>query len=187
MKHIEFIKAISEYYGEYSSKLVERMTFEYIQDRFKESDLENVFKTIIIKVNPKFKTPPSPADFEEFFPRENIDQIASEWYDKISRTGNSLDNVIISDIRAQKALQSIGGWCSFCQRNPEYENLHRKNFISAYSKIVVDSNEQPVILFGESENKYSKVPLPIGDKEKCLEIVASQKEPQIKIEFKGVE
>jgi hypothetical protein len=182
MKHIEFIKAVSEYYGEYSSKLVERITFEYIQDRFKESDLENVFKTIIIKVNPKFKTPPSPADFEEFFPRENMEQIAAEWYDKISRTGNSLDNVIISDIRAHKALLSIGGWVAHCSRNPEYENLHRKNFISAYSKIIVDNNDVIQVQYGESSRKHEKEPILIGDREKCIQI-ANVKEQHIPIDF----
>lgn len=184
MKHLEFIKALVGYYGEYSSKLVERMTFEYIQDRFKESELENVFKVIIIKVNPKFKTPPSPADFEEFFPRENLEQIAAGWYDKISRTGNSLDNVIISDVRAYKTLQSIGGWVSFCERNPEYENLHRRNFISAYCKIIVDKDEPINILYGNSSRK-DKEPLLIGDKNKCLEIM--QNKEHIKIDFKGVD
>jgi hypothetical protein len=182
MKHLEFIQAIIAIYGKYQSEFLERLSYEYLQERFKESDLENVFKTIIIKVNPKFKTPPSPADFEEFFPRENLDQIAAEWYDKISRTGNSLDNVIISDIRAHKALLSIGGWIAFNQRNPEYENLHRKNFISAYSKIVIDDKDTISIMYGESE-KRDKQPLMIGDKEKCMLAIGSQKS-QIKIELR---
>jgi len=167
MKHIEFIKAISEYYGEYSSKLVERMTFEYIQDRFKESELEGVFKTIIIKVNPKFKTPPSPADFEEFFPIVNLDIEANEWYDKISRSGNSLDNVMISNNRAEQALESIGGWICFCQRNPEYEGLHRKQFIDAYKK-AVPTNNPPKMIYGESSRKFEKPAFIIGDREKIL-------------------
>ena len=182
MTHLEFIQTTVAIYGKYQSEILERLTYEYLKNRFSESELENIFNTIIIKVNPKYKTPPSPADFEEFFPRENLEQIASEWYDKISRTGNSLDNVIISDIRAHKALQSIGGWISHCQRNPEYENLHRKNFISAYSKIVVDSNEQPVLLYGESTRR-DKEPLLIGDRQKCLEIAQSK---TIEIGFKGM-
>ena len=186
MKHAEFLTTLIECYGQYNSKILERLVYEYIKERFKESELDNVIKKILAVKKTQYKVPPDIADFEEHFPTANIDQIAGEWYDKISRTGNSLDNVIISDIRAQKALQSIGGWCSFCQRNPEYENLHRKNFISAYSKIVVDSNEQPCIMYGESTRR-DKEPLLIGDRQKCLEIATAQKEPQIKIDFRRAE
>jgi len=170
MKHLEFIKALVSYYGEYSSKLVERMTFEYLQDRFNESELESVFKTIIVKVNPKFKTPPSPADFEEFFPRVNLTVEANEWYDKINRTGTSLDNIIISNKRAELALEAVGGWIAFTQRNPEYEGLHRKQFVEAYLK-AQNTGEQPKLIYGESSRKYEKPALIIGDKEKCLEII----------------
>jgi len=186
MKHIEFIKAISEYYGEYSSKLVERMTFEYIQDRFKESDLENVFKTIIIKVNPKFKTPPSPADFEDFFPRVNLESEAHKWYDRLNNTGNALDNIIVSDIRAQKALDVFGGWIGFCSRKPDNEIWDRKNFIEAYLK-VIPTDEQPSIQYGESSRKHEKTAIMFGDKEKCLEIVNNKQQMIDTDIFKKVE
>jgi hypothetical protein len=176
LKHIEFIKAVSEYYGEYSSKLVERMTFEYIQDRFKESDLENVFKTIIIKVNPKFKTPPSPADFEEFFPRVNLESEAHKWYDRLNNTGCSLDNIIVSDIQAEKALDAFGGWIGFCSRKPDNEVWDRKNFVTAYIN-AIPGNDQPSIIYGDSSRKYEKTPLIFGDKEICKSIIDNREKP----------
>ena len=175
MTHLEFIQTTVAIYGKYQSELLERLTYEYIKDRFNESELDNVFKTIIIKVNPKFKTPPSPADFEEFFPRVNLTVEANEWYDKINRTGTSLDNIIISNKRAELALEAVGGWIAFCQRSPEskgqnLEGLHRKNFVDAYMK-AQNTGEQPKLIYGESSRKYEKPALIIGDKEKCLEII----------------
>lgn len=181
MKHLEFIKALVGYYGEYSSKLVERITFEYIQDRFKESGLENVFKVIIIKVNPKYKTPPSPADFEEFFPKVNLESEAHEWYNKLSATGCSLDNVIISEIRAIKAIESFGGWSEFCSRSPEYEELHRKSFVKNYCQAITGES-QIYILYGDSSRKYEKQPLIFGNREICLAIIDNKDKPLKEIE-----
>jgi len=182
MAHKKFIAALIEIYGDYASEKLEDMTYLYLQERFKESELDNVFKTIIIKVNPKFKTPPSPADFEEFFPRLNMESLASAWYDNICKTGNSLDNVIISDYRAYKALQSMGGWINFCQRATEnkgqsLEGIHRNNFISAYCKVIIDPNESIKIMYGDSSKKFEKQPLFIGDKEVCQAIVDNRDKP----------
>ena len=71
MNYPEFMTAIEQTYGSYSAPILKTMTAKYIMEQYKECDLDNIFGTIIIKVNPKFKTPPSPADFEEFFPRVN--------------------------------------------------------------------------------------------------------------------
>lgn len=170
MRYAEFMTAITDCYDNYKSPILETITFKYIKERFQESDLENVFSTLIIKVNPKYKTPPSPAEFEEIFPRFNIDVEANEWYNKLSATGNSLDNIIISDNRAEQALESFGGWVYFCQRSPEYEGLHRKKFIELFIK-AVRCEDQPKIIYGDSSRKFEKQPLIFGDKEKCLAIV----------------
>ena len=170
MKYAEFMTAITDCYDNYKSPILEQITFKYIKDRFKESDLEGIFSTLIIKVNPKYKTPPSPADFEEIFPRFNIDVEAAEWFNKLSSTGNSLDNIMISDNRAEQAIEAFGGWVAFCQRSPEYEGLHRKRFIEAFIK-AIKKDEDPKIIYGESSQKFKKLPLIFGDKEMCLQII----------------
>lgn len=170
MKYAEFMTAITDCYDNYKSPILEQITFKYIKERFKETDLEGIFSALIIKVNPKYKTPPSPADFEEIFPRFNVDIEAAEWFNKLSSTGNSLDNIMISDNRAEQALESFGGWIAFCQRSPEYEGLHRKRFIEAFIKAVKTESE-PKLIYGESSRKFDKQPLIYGDKQKCLEVI----------------
>ncbi len=164
MKHSEFMTAIEEIYGEYKSPLLKKMTAIYLKEHFRESELENVFKSVMIKVNPKYKTPPSPADFEDIFPRGNSEAEALKWYELLSATGCSLDNVIISDLRARNAIVSLGGWVAFCMRNPIYEELHRKKFVEAFNK---PSDHECGMLFGRSSKRETRQPLMFGDKEIC--------------------
>lgn len=172
MKHSEFMTALTDCYGPYKSELLEKITFKYIKERFNESELEAVFGLITIRVNPKFRTPPCHADFEEFFPRESLEAEANKWYNELSATGNSLDNVMIPDIRAYKAIQSFGGWADFCQRNPDYEGLHRKNFVENFIKYSHEkTEEQPRVLYGESTKKFIKAPLMFGNKELCQQLI----------------
>lgn len=165
MKYPEFVTALEEYYGPYNSDIQKKMTAIYVKERWDESLLDGIFKQLTLKKSGKYKTPPDPAELEELFPRLNQEAEANRWFDELSRTGNSLDHVIISDLRAQEAIQSFGGWPAFCQRKPEDEHWHRKNFISAYMKAVPESN-QPQILFGESTRR-DKLPLMFGDKNIC--------------------
>lgn len=164
MRYAEFMTAITDCYDNYKSPILETITFKYIKERFQESDLENVFSTLIIKVNPKYKTPPSPADFEEHFPRGNSEAEAHKWYELLSATGCSLDNVIISDSRARNAVVSFGGWVAFCQRNSVYEELHRKKFVESFIKL---PDYECGMLFGQSSRRETRIPLMFGDKETC--------------------
>ena len=181
MKHTEFMAAIVECYSPYQSKILEQLTFKYIKERFKESELENILGIITTKVNPKFKTAPTHADFEEHFPKVNLESEAHEWYNKLSSTGCSLDNVIISEIRAIKAIESFGGWSEFCSRSPEYEELHRKNFVKNYCQVVTGEN-QIYLMYGDSSRKYEKQPLIFGNKEICLAIIDNKDKPLKEIE-----
>jgi hypothetical protein len=165
MKYSEFITAVEDIYTPYTSEILKKLTIKYVKERWQESELDNVLAMLTVKHDPKYKTPPSPATFDESFPRLNLEAEASRWFDELTRTGNSLDHVIISDLRAQEAVHSFGGWPGFCQRKPEDEHWHRKNFISAYVKAVPESN-QPHILFGESTRR-EKLPLMFGDKSIC--------------------
>ena len=170
MKYSEFMAGLIDSYGEYKSEIMKKMTAVYIQERFKEDELENIFLSLITKLNPKYGKPVTPADFEEFFPKVNLESEAHEWYNKLSATGCSLDNVIISEIRAVKAIESFGGWSEFCSRSPEYEELHRKNFVKNYCQTVTGESKI-YILYGDSSRKYEKQPLIFGNEQECLSII----------------
>lgn len=172
MKYHEFMTSLIDSYGEYKSDIMKKMTAVYIQERFEEMELEKVFMSLITKLNPKYGKPVTPADFEEIFPKENIIAQANKWYDELNRSGGSLDNIMISDSRAEKALEMFGGWVCFCKRNPEYEGLHRKSFIDCYMK-AQPSGEPPKMIYGESSRKYEKAPVLIGNKEQLLQITGN--------------
>lgn len=98
-----------------------------------------------------------------------------EWFNRLNAAGNSLDNIIVSNIRAHKALESMGGWVEFCRRNPDYDNLHRKRFVEAYVKAQPEGT--PRLMYGESSNKYDKQPLMFGDPAACRDALEYHKNP----------
>ncbi len=181
MNHKDFMLNVVESYGAYKSKILERLTYEYVKNQFKEDELDGIFNTIIIKVNPKFKTPPSPADFNEiFFSKSDADYQAEaiEWYKKINRCSGS-DNVLISDIRVQLCVESFGGWSDFHNRLVADETWHQKNFVDRfvmYSK--VRSERKPVVMLGHSNNPEKQTVF-IGDKEQCEKLLQDKQSLQI--------
>jgi hypothetical protein len=188
VKHIEFLSAVIKVYGEYSSDILQDMTMEYIKTRWEESELDGVFKKLILNKSAKYKTPPDPAEFQEMFFKQSDAQVeieAAHFYDMMNNTGCSLDNIIVSDIRAQKALVSVfGSWPDFCQRNPEGEQWHRKNFIAAFIKNHEGTDEKPSIMYGESSQRFYKLPIAFGDKDKCNILIEEQMKPlQINTDF----
>ena len=88
MNHPEFMTAITNCYGTfnkeldkyiaYQSEMLEKITFKYIKERFQESELESIFAKIIVKVNPKFKTPP-PRQTLKNTSRDRLMQILNSW------------------------------------------------------------------------------------------------------------
>jgi hypothetical protein len=170
MQYNDFMTAITDIYGDYKSEILEQITVKYIRERFKEPELDKVMSTLLLKLNPKYKTPPSPADFEEiFFTKSagNYEAAAVKIYNQITATGCSLDHVIIGDIRGQKALEKVfGTWPDFCRRDPDDEQWHRKNFIKAYCECEVEPDEIPRIMYGDSSNR-DRIPNLYGDKDEC--------------------
>jgi len=176
MTYNEFMSALIEIYGPYKSDALKKITYVYIRENFKEHSLEEIFAKLIKTLNPKYKTPPSPADFEEIFTsRIDVEGEAHEWFNRLNATGNSLDNVIISNIRAHKALESMGGWVEFCRRNPEYDTLHRKKFVDAYVKAIPEGT--PRLMLGESQNRHNKAPIMFGDPSACRDALEYHKNP----------
>lgn len=172
MNHLDFMQCTVETYGPYQSKILEKLTYEYIQKNFQESELENIFGQLIIKVNPKFKTPPSPADFEEHFFRKNIIDIeiqAKSAYNDICRY-STMEPAIFSDPRCQAAIEMMGGWANF--NNFSDEQIQMNTFCKYYRQFVENPTEIIPKEFKGSGNWYKpKTPQLIGDKDKCLEIL----------------
>jgi len=173
MQYYEFITAIESIYTEYKSDILKKLTGAYVKEHFQESELINVLAKLTVELHPKFKTPPSPADFEDIFFRKNDKDHEAEalhWYGLLSNTGNSLDNVAISDIRAQACIEDFGGWPAFCQRNPESEHFHQAKFLKWFVMYSYTSPErQAKVLKGESTR--NKPPLIFGDKSACLKLI----------------
>jgi len=182
MKYAEFMTAIVAVYGSYSKhpeseeSLLEKITFKYIMERFKESELEDVFKKLILTKSAKFKTPPDPAEFEEiFFKKSNkaTDAEALVWWEELNRKSNSWRNCIISDIRAQSAIESMGGWIWFCQRikmdeqGKDLDQWHRKQFVDLFKLYTENPPDRSArVLDGLSETV--KPPVMIGNADQCL-------------------
>ena len=176
MDHVKFMANVIQIYGAYKPEILEDITMQYIRIRFKESELEKVLQKLILSKPTRFNKPPDPAEFEEIFTSQtDLEGEAQEWFNKLNATGNSLDNIIVSNIRAHKALESMGGWVEFCRRNPEYDNLHRKRFVEAYVKAQPEGT--PRLMYGESSNKHSKQPLMFGDPAACRDALEYHKNP----------
>lgn len=182
MNYPEFMTAIIEVYGDYTSPALKKITAMYIKEKWQESELENIFKKLILVKTAKFKTPPDPAEFEELFFKKSEKEYeaeALEWWRIINRTGSSYDNIIVSDIRVQAVLRDMGGWGAFCSRNTEDEHWHQQKFIKWF---VMYSNHmpegQPEIIFGDGDR--SKPPLLFGDKEKCKLLLTQRKDENLK-------
>ncbi len=181
--YADFITQIEGVYGLYNPAQKAELII-YLPAKIGESELKNLYWKIREEYSAVYKTPPDITQINNLLrkPEHSLEAEANIWYDKLTRTGNSLDNVIISDLRAQGAVEFFGGWAAFCQRNPEYESLHRKNFIGSFMKLDKEActNIHPAILYGESTRR-NKPPLMFGDKEKCSAILGSYKNDAMKL------
>ena len=189
MKHAEFMTAVIGIYGPYSSPILEQITFKYIKERFSEADLQAVIEKLILKKSSKYKTPPDPAEFEELFPiqKKSIEAEALKWWDELNRKTNSYRDCVISDVRAYKALQTMGGWVWFCQRLKTDENgkdldqWTRKQFVDLFKLYSENPPEGQIgILPGLGEMK--KQPVMIGNQDQCLLISQGKNKPMELVE-----
>lgn len=184
MKHATFLSGVIEIYGEYpknekGDSLLETLTLEYILERWTEDELDNILKQLTLKKTTKYKDtkPPDPAEFEELFPiqKKSIEAEALKWWDELNRKTNSYRDCVISDVRAYKALQTMGGWVWFCQRLKTDENgkdldqWTRKQFVDLFKLYSENPPEGQIgILPGLGEMK--KQPVMIGNQDQCLMI-----------------
>jgi hypothetical protein len=175
MKHAEFMSSIVGYYGAYENKFVEGIILKKIAT-FPEKDLEPIFQKILSEI-PRRGDGQNPIDIarlNSLFIKSDRDYEAEahEWWNTITRTGCSLDDVVISDLRAQACIEDFGGWSEFCQRDPQYESLHQQKFIKwfvMYSHKLPDREAK--VLLGDSTRR--REPLMFGLKDECKAIAMS--------------
>ena len=182
--YIEFMSAVIKIYGSYSCEELQDLTIEYVKNRWKESELDNIYKQLILKKTTVYKDvkPPDPAEFEKLFPRLTASSIEAEalrWWDELNKKSTAWRDCIISDIRAYKAIQMMGGWIWFCERFVKDENdrdidvWNRKQFVEYFKLYSENRPEEEIkILPGLSEIK--KPPVMIGNQEQCLLIQQGQ-------------
>lgn len=183
MKYSEFITAIEDIYTPYTSDILKKLTIKYIKERWQESELDGILAMITVKHDPKYKTPPSPATFEECFLRssaKSTDAEALHWWKLLNDNVNSYRDCMISDVRVQVAIEMMGGWVNFCQRLLRDENgkdldvWAQKRFVELFKMYSeIPPAEDLKILTGlsndEDYNRRKKKMIFIGDKNSCLQ------------------
>ena len=174
MKYEEFFKSLTEYYGGYGNDFIESMVVKYVKKKFDESELPDALARVFKDHSNQYKQPPDIAIFERLFEvNENIEAVAIEWWNEVTRSGNIYLDVFCEDIRVQSCLEAMGGWSGFCGRDPKYEALNKKEFVRLF-KMYHDnpSQREPRVLRGISEKAKT---LFIGDSNKCLQIMENTK------------
>lgn len=132
MNYNEFIVAIEEYYGtKYSSKLELQLIQKHLQTY---DNLQKVFERVIIKHSKKWKSLPDIAIIIDAT-TASADSIEAEalvaWEQIVNRV-NAYTDVICEDPRVQACIVAMGGPVGLANRDPEYETLHRKDFVRLF-------------------------------------------------------
>ena len=172
MTYNEFLSACENVYGNYQSEILKRFTAQFVKENFKEDELESVLSKILLSINPKYKTPPTPADFAAIFTK-SPDAEALRYWEELNRKSHSWRDCIVDDIRAQKALEMLGGWLWFCGRSvkdehgKDIDHWTRKQFVEYFKMYTNDPPEEPIKRL-RSNNERDHEPVMIGDCEKCL-------------------
>jgi len=185
MDHAEFMSAVKRYYGPYENKFVEEVVLKHILS-FSESDLGDLYTKLISTIpRRENQNPVDIARLKNLSIKTDDDYRAEalDWWSKLNRSGSSLDDVIISDIRAQACIEDMGGWGAFCQRDSDKEHFHQEKFIKWF---VMYSHQKPDresrVLIGESSRR--KTPLMIGDRNVCsrlLQVTSGGSEQYLKL------
>lgn len=171
MKYAKFFEAITKFYGQYPNEFVEDVVLKYVTNNYTEDQLPDILAKLFKKYSNKYKTPPDVAVFEDLFVgQENDTEVkAIAEYEQITRTGHIYNDVFFEDIRSQATIEAMGGWTTFCMRDPQYESLHRKDFIKLfklYTKRAPENRRK--VLRGLSERTE---PVLYGNRDRCLELL----------------
>lgn len=169
MEFPEFVTALETYYGiQYpTSPALELQLMQRFIAARSGLDLENLFSRLIAHHSKKWKSLPDIAMMKEVLEssNESVEAEALRWWGIITRTANALNDIICEDIRVQQCIEALGGWQEFCARDPQYENLHRKEFCRLFKLYTNEPcADEPRVLHGMyTLNKLVN----IGNKERC--------------------
>jgi hypothetical protein len=178
------------YYGEFKNEIIEDLIVDFISN-IPENDLDQVLKNLIKSVEPKDNfNPISVVKLQEALrPKQNIEAEALWWWYEINNKQDSWNNCIISDIRAQACIQSMGGWINFCQRVVKDDNgkdldvFYQKDFIYRF-KLYTECPpvEELGIMRGLSE--YKPKTIMIGDQKVCRQVLEYNNKKELEYQKK---
>ncbi|MGL4368759.1 MAG: DUF6475 domain-containing protein [Spirochaetota bacterium] len=163
----EYIVAVEEYYGmRYSTAGLELRLMKQFLSSLSIS-LEDLFSRVITLHSKKWKSLPDIAIMKDAVGGEDsaVEAAALRWWSEITRKANALNDVVCEDIRVQQCIDAFGGWQEFCSRDPQYENLHRKEFCRLYAMYTRNPvAESPRVMRGMYQRNSMAY---IGDAGKC--------------------
>lgn len=134
------------------------------------------FAAITLTHSTNWRSLPDVAKFAEAFAEKRTASIESEARDQwnlLRRRASILNNIICEDIRTQQVIESWGGWISFCERNPEYEELHKKEFVKRFKQFTDYPQQDPPVLLKAMYDVADTIA--IGNHEKCKQLLQSAK------------
>ena len=171
--YAEFLTRLENAYGLYNPVHKAELAV-YLPAKVPVSELEKLYWKLREEYTSAYKTPPDITQINNVLKQDNnLEAEAEWWWNEITLTGNSRDSVLIPDIRAQRSVESFGGWAAFCQRDPDNEHWHHKNFVDAFCKC--KDSDTPHVLRGNSNYLKPRPPLLYGDKDKCKTILEYHK------------
>jgi len=170
MKKSEFLNHLVRIYAINTEDVRLGVIMDWVS-QFTDEQRKRIISGIFLDFVPTATTPfPMPIHMKKHI--EDLQKEAEEAYIKLNLKASSLNNVMVSDIRIYKAIQTrFGSWLEFCNRDRASEHFHRKNFIEAFIQYN-DCEEIPMLMSGA----YDINPLVmIGDEEQCAAYIEHNK------------
>ena len=188
MNYAKAMSTIKSYYGPYDNEFIEEVVLKTLLS-IPENHLEGVLDKLMSTVprrkdfNPVGKdvimqaAVGTPKDRDREIEREAI-----RWWNDINKRTNYMRDCQIGDIRAQEAIETMGGWVRFCTRTVRDESgkdvdvWNQKRFVELFKMFTYSPPEAEIkVLRGESEDPgemRAKKMIMIGDIESCKQISA---------------
>ncbi len=132
MTHGQFLIAIEEWYGQYTSDLKRDTVLAWLNENVKELVLESLFKRVTADYSEQYKTPPTQFNFNQIINGDRIEVMAERAFDKL-RGMSAMESYIIEDVKIQQVVDSMGGIIKFVDRKDGDDAVWvRKEFVQKY-------------------------------------------------------
>ncbi len=169
----KFIFAIEAYYGPYASKAKKEIVLEYVMNRYPESDLDKLFKQLIINYPSQYKTPPDVNVIHDLT-SDNIEAEALNAWDILCKKANPYKDIVFADKRIYAVLRAMGGHVHFSKREEKDEVWTQKRFIELFKMYTKSPPEVMTGTIMRGLGTAKKDYILIGNEDKCREIIAGQ-------------